>query len=356
MSNSIEEYLEEQKDLVFATIGITFVWLVRMIAVILFILLYSAAANASDIHFRNGVACRRILTPIHGSSSHRVTYEPIVEQRAIEVPEYKAPEVYPSERELLEYNDDEFDKALARILQRAQRDQSRRETIEQLRKLGLRLGDENYRFPADRGLYSRSQYPPEERFGISVKSSTDYIGSDPTDVIAAQIGRELEGVRGLFGDVLSGQSDALDRLIQSRAANSDRMARAIEKIADSQSRAAEIRAIGEATQRAHTDRQIDLNGILSGVTGSTQAPIQGGPDDEVQLALSEYCGKCHDPSRSTYQEGRIDLSDYTRLSTDQWSGLIRRIRSDSMPPQGEAPLSDAAERVLVDEFLGQLTK
>lgn len=328
----------------------------RIVLLVIAVFGTMAVCCGSEIHYRNGVACRRILTPIHGSSSHRVTYEPIVEKRSVEVQEYKAPEAYPTERELLDYDDDEFDRALAKILQRAQRDQSRRETIEQLRKLGLRLGDENYRYPADRSIYSRSVHVPEERFGISVKASTDYIGSDPTDVIAAQIGRELEGVRGLFGDVLSGQSDALDRLIQSRAANSDRMARAIEKIADSQSRAEEIRAIGDATARAHSDHQVDVHGVLSGITGATLQPAEAAASAPVQQVFDRYCGKCHDPIENTYQQGRLDLSDYTRLRDQDWSGVIKRIRGGSMPPQGEPALTEEAERVVVDAFIGRLAK
>jgi len=255
---------------------------------------------------------------------------------------------------LLSYDDDQFQAVYLRILEKAARDQSRRADIEQLRKLGLRLdsGYENRnRNYNDRQL----SYPQRSNYGISVKESVDYIGSDPTDVIAGQIGRQMDRVGSLFGDLTGSQADALQQLIKSRNINTERVARALERKAEAEADTAKIKALAEAVKRTHSTRQIDVQGGNFGtlLNQLNLSNPQSENEDKLQRVFTVSCNKCHDPNRETYQAGRLDLSDYRALTGGEFAAVIKRVRGGSMPPTGEPPLTPDQERILIDGFVSK---
>lgn len=323
-------------------------------------------ASADDIVIRNGVKCHRRLIPIHGSHDYRVQYDPVIVEEKVEVREnYVAPYAPPSEGELLGLSQGEYEKRLLGIIERAVRDQSRREDIKILRTLGLQIGEPD---SGGSGVYAKSVYsrgyerPHESNFGISIKESVDFVGSDPTDLIANQIGRNVDGVRSLFGDLTNAQADALRDLIQSRAVNTERIARAIEETAKGQADATRIRALSDATKRTSVDRDINVAGtFLQHLSeqlsqnvpniGGNSEQSSGGSISQVQAVISQKCGKCHDPSQQTYKQGRMDLSKYESLNYEQLASVIKQIRSGAMPPQGEPALTQDEEKLIVDDFV-----
>lgn len=342
-------------------VRITGVWRLIILAVVGGCVM--SAAFGSDICIRNGVQCHRKLIPIPNSSHHRVVYEPVVKvvEQVRVVVEQPAPIPYPDARDLLEYDENKFDDALIQIIGKAQRDKDRRAI---LRELGIRL-DDGAKYPADRSVYSRDVYnrPAESSYGISVKESVDYVGSDPTDVIAGQIGRQMDRVGDLFGDLAGGQSRALQTLITSRGVNTERIARAIERQAEASGDATKIRAIGDVVKRTHVDRETTIAGTflqalqqaLGGAVSSTATPLSSSADN-IQTALTTKCGACHDPNSQTYIAGRMDLSNYTALNGQQWAAIIKNVRGGTMPPTGSPALTADEERFLVDYFVSETLK
>ena len=335
-------------------------------AMMFLLAMLSTVGNADDIVIRNGVRCYKKRVIIGNCVSYRYTPVPVT-------PAYKEPQKPDVDYEkLLELPEDQYDREITRIISRAATVHTRKNELDSLVRAGVLPGPlGGYGYPADRSITSRNQYrPSEQSYGIRVKESVDYVGSDPTDIIAHYLGRHQERVDSSVNELQTEQNRQLLTLIASRASNTDRITRALEKQTEAQSRALEIQALGAATNRGSTTRDIQISGgissllqqLLSGVTGGNTNPppltgtISPGLGNTgasgVQRLINTKCIKCHGENG---QSG-LDLRNYAQLDLDTTTKVVVSVRGGSMPPASETPLTAEEVGVFTDDFVNALKK